>query len=307
MTALLVTGLTGFVGSHLSQQAQAADLCLDGKPVDLRDPAAVLAAVRSLQPKAVIHLAAQSSVALSIDDADETYRVNFTGTLNLLRALRDAGFQGRMLFVGSGDVYGSVRQELLPVTEDVPLRPRNPYGVSKVAAEALCYQWSQSGPFEIVMARPFNHIGPGQSKQFAIADFASQVAAYRRKSAAGVAGASGSSQLRVGDITATRDFTDVRDMRAYLALLESGVNGEAYNVCSGVERSLGDIIEALFDAGGVRMDIAIDPQRLRPSEQRRMLGSFAKLRAHTGWEPRIELPQTLRDILAHCDEKASTP
>ncbi len=302
MTPLLVTGLTGFVGSHLSQQAQASDLCLEGAPVDLRDPAAVLESVHVLQPQAVIHLAAQSSVAQSLDDADETFRVNFTGTLNLLRALRDTGFRGRMLFVGSGDMYGSVRQELLPVTEDVPLRPRNPYAVSKVAAEALCYQWSQSGPFEIVMARPFNHIGPGQSKQFAVADFASQVAAYRRST-----GGAGVSQLRVGDITATRDFTDVRDIvRAYLALLASGVNGEPYNVCSGVERSLGDLIEALFEAGGVRMGIEVDPQRLRPSEQRRMLGSFAKLRAHTGWAPRIELTETLRDILAHCDEKATT-
>jgi len=297
VTALLVTGLSGFVGSHLAQQAPAADLCLEGQLVDLRDAAAVLRAVRAIEPQSVIHLAAQSSVALALEDADETYRVNFTGTLNLLRALRDAGFQGRMLFVGSGDVYGSVPPELLPVTEGVPLRPRNPYAVSKVAAEALCYQWSQSGPFEIVMARPFNHIGPGQSAQFAVADFARQLAAYRR--------GQGPDRLKVGDISATRDFTDVRDIvRAYLALLSDGINGEAYNVCSGVERSLGDIIEALFEAGGTRMQVEVDAQRLRPSEQRRMRGSFAKLQSHTGWEPRIPLGQTLEDILAHSDQEA---
>ncbi|MDB5870908.1 MAG: NAD-dependent dehydratase [Ramlibacter sp.] len=296
LTPLLVTGLTGFVGSHLAQQAGAADLCRDGQMADLRNFDQVAAAVAALRPQSVIHLAAQSSVAQSLLDPIATYQVNFTGTLNLLMALRDSGFRGRMLYVGSGDVYGSVAESLLPVTEDVPLRPRNPYAVSKVAAEALCYQWSQSGPFEIVMARPFNHIGAGQGTQFAVADFARQIVAFRK--------GRGPDKLTVGDIHATRDFTDVRDIvRAYGELLRAGLNGEAYNVCSGVERSLREIIDALFRTSGVTMEVEIDAQRLRPSEQRRMRGSYHKLRTHTGWEPAVPLEQTLQDILDYWDRK----
>lgn len=296
MSTILVTGLSGFVGSYFADRGDVVDLRVDDRLVDLASAAEVEAAVRRLRPSAVIHLAAQSSVALSHEDAAATYRVNFDGTFHLLRALRSCGFAGRMLYVGSGDVYGSVAQESLPVTEDAPLRPRNPYAVSKVAAEALCYQWSQTGPFEIVVARPFNHIGPRQSPTFAVADFARQVVAYRQ--------GRGPAILAVGDIDATRDFTDVRDIvDAYLELLAHGRNGEAYNVCSGVERSLREIIEGLLEAAGVRMEIQVAAERLRPSEQRRMRGSFAKLHSHTGWKPRIPLARTLADIVAYWEGK----
>jgi GDP-4-dehydro-6-deoxy-D-mannose reductase len=298
MTKLLVTGLSGFVGSYLAERDGVFDLGLDGRPVDLTSHAQVVAAVARLRPDAVIHLAAQSSVALSHEDPLGTYRVNFEGTLHLLDALRQAEFRGRMLYVGSGDVYGAVAPDRLPVNEDAPLRPRNPYAVSKVAAEALCYQWSQTGPFDIVMVRPFNHIGPRQSAAFAVSDFARQIAAYRRGEAPAV--------LRVGDIDATRDFTDVRDIvAAYLDVLAAGRTGEVYNVCSGAEHSLREVIDGLFAAAGLRMDIELDTQRLRPSEQRRMCGSYAKLRAHTGWQPRIPLRKTLADIVEYWDQKES--
>lgn len=299
MSTLLVTGLSGFVGSYFADRGDVADLRIHGRPADLASAQEVHAAVARLQPSAVIHLAAQSSVALSREDAAATYRVNFEGTFNLLSALGACNFRGRMLFVGSGDVYGSVGPERLPVGEDVPLRPRNPYAVSKVAAEALCYQWSQTGPFEIVMARPFNHIGPRQNPVFAVADFARQVVAHRN--------GLGPGKLVVGDIDATRDFTDVRDIvDAYTALLAHGRNGEVYNVCSGTERSLREIVEGLFAAAGVRMDIEVAPDRLRPAEQRRMRGSYAKLHSDTGWQPRIPLAQTLADIVAYWEEKGQT-
>lgn len=299
MSVILVTGLSGFVGSYLADRGDVVDLCVDGRPADLVRAEEVEAAVAQARPSAVIHLAAQSSVAAALEDASPTYRVNFDGTHHLLRALQATGFRGRMLYVGSGDVYGAVAPALLPVAEDTPLRPRNPYAVSKVAAEALCYQWSQTGPFEIVMARPFNHIGPRQSPAFAVADFARQVVAHRH--------GRGNGRLQVGDIDATRDFTDVRDIvRAYLDLLSRGLNGEAYNVCSGTERSLRDIIEALFDVSGVRMDIEVEPQRLRSSQQRRMRGSSAKLHSHTGWEPRIGLRETLADIVAYWEEQGTS-
>ena len=293
----LVTGLSGFVGGYCAEQLEAtADLALDGRAVDLRRLEEVQAAVDQARPDAVIHLAAQSSVPAAFDDPLDTQQTNFLGTLNLLLALRATGFAGRMLFVGSGDVYGTVPAAELPVGEDRPLRPRNPYAVSKVAAEALCYQWSQTGPFEVLMVRPFNHIGPRQSTRFAVADFARQIVRMRQGKAP--------PELKVGDIDATRDFTDVRDIvRAYLRIMESGVNGEVYNVCSGTERSLRSIVERLSELARTPLDLAVQADRLRPSEQRRMCGSFERLQAHTGWRPAIPFDQTLADILEYWEQE----
>jgi GDP-4-dehydro-6-deoxy-D-mannose reductase len=297
--SVLVTGLTGFVGSHCAQQLPAAALADQGGSVDLRDPDRVKNAVRAISPQAVIHLAAQSSVPASVENPRQTYEINFLGTLNLLQALHDTRFQGTMLYVGSADLYGAVPFAQLPITEQCPARPLNPYAVSKVAAEALCYQWSRTADFKIVVARPFNHIGPRQSTQFAVSAFARQIVACRKGRAPPL--------LRVGDIDTTRDFTDVRDIvRAYVSLLASGRNGEAYNVCSGVERSLRDVIRAMLDASGVRMEIQVDPQRLRSLEQRRMRGSFAKLKADTGWQPEIPFEQTLIDTLNYWDTEDGT-
>lgn len=291
MSTLLVTGLSGFVGSYFAERPGVVDLRIEGRFVDLCSAQDVQDAVARLKPAGVIHLAALSSVPASFEDPATSYRVNFHGTLHLLSALAACNFRGRMLYVGSGAVYGSVSPELLPVREDTPLRPRNPYAVSKVAAEALCYQWSQTGPFEIVMARPFNHIGPRQSPEFAVADFARQIADFRQ--------GRGPARLEVGDIEATRDFTDVRDIvAAYLELLAHGRNGEVYNVCSGIERSMREVVEGLLQAAGVRMELAVSTERLRPSEQRRMRGSYEKLHSDTGWHPRIPLAQTLADIVA---------
>lgn len=288
---ILVTGLSGFVGSYCAEHMSGTvDLLVGGRLADVRKREEVHGAVAAVRPSAVVHLAAQTWVPASTEDPAQTYQVNFEGTLNLLVALRDCGFRGRMLYVGSADAYGIVPEAELPVVEDRPMRPLNPYAVSKVAAEALCYQWSQTGPFEVVIARPFNHIGPRQSERFAVASFARQIAAYRA--------GRGGPQLTVGDIDTTRDFTDVRDIvRAYAKLLSLGRNGEAYNVCSGVEHSLRDVIRAMLDVSGVDMDIRIEPGRLRSIEQRRMLGSYAKLRSDTGWRPEIPFERTLIDTL----------
>jgi len=285
---LLVTGLTGFVGGYLRKAADCVGLPAD---LDLRDPEGLKQAVAAIRPEMVIHLAAQSFVPRAFEDPVETFDVNFYGTFNLLQALKNAGFRGRMLFVGSGDMYGLVDEAALPVAETHPLRPRNPYAVSKVAAEALCYQWSQTEDFEIVMARPFNHIGPGQSPRFAIADFAAQIAEIAQGRREPV--------LQVGDIDVTRDFLDVRDVvNAYLALLEMGANGEVYNVCSGHERSVRALIEQLAHLAGIEdLRIAQDARRFRPAEQRRVRGDATKLRTHTGWEPRIALAQSLSELL----------
>ena len=202
------------------------------------------------------------------------------------------------MFVGSGDSYGLVSETDLPITEALPLRPRNPYAVSKVAAEALCYQWSQTEPFSLVMTRSFNHIGPGQSERFVVSDFAKQVIEIKKGRREPI--------LNVGDIDVTRDFTDVRDAAAaYALLLERGHNGESYNVCCGAERSLRSLLERLLQLANVEARIVQDAARLRVSEQRRVRGSDAKLHRDTGWEPTITLDQSLNDILQYWEERPS--
>lgn len=295
--AILLTGANGFVGTHVQRRiGESAPFELQGRQVDLRDEPAVRDAISRIAPDAVVHLAGQSFVPASFERPRETYDINFVGTLNLLTALKDSGFRGRMLFVGSGDAYGLVPEAKLPVAEDLPLRPRSPYAVSKVAAEALCYQWSQTGAFDIVMTRSFNHIGPGQSDRFVLSDFAKQVVEIRRGRREAV--------LSVGDIDVTRDFTDVRDAaRAYALLLQRGRNGEIYNVCSGNEQSIRSLLLRLLELAGVDARIEQDPSRLRRGEQRRLRGSSDKLRQDTGWNPEITIDQTLRDILQDWEER----
>ena len=287
MVKHLLTGANGFVGLTMQTVLPCVPLPAG---LDLRDRAALNAAIAEIQPDTVIHLAAQSFVPASFENPRETFDINFYGTLNMLEALQSIGFRGRMLFVGSGDTYGQVPEAALPVREEHPLHPRNPYAVSKVAAEALCYQWSQTSGFEIVMARPFNHIGPGQNPRFAITDFARQITEIRLGRRSPV--------LQVGDIDVTRDFTDVRDVeRAYALLLEKGRNGGTYNVCSGREHSIRELLQRLIALAGVDARIEQDPARLRPAEQRRMVASFETLHRDTGWQPLIPIEQSLQDLL----------
>ena len=295
---LLLTGSDGFVGSVLKRCRTCSPLADDSGNVDLRDADRLRRAVSRGGPDAVIHLAAQSFVPESFAHPRETYDINFLGTLNLLEALKAAGFKGRFLYVGSGDSYGVVAPDELPIDEAHPLRPRSPYAVSKAAAEALCYQWSQSEAFEIVMTRSFNHIGPGQSERFVVSDFARQVVEIRNGTRTAV--------IRTGDVDVTRDFTDVRDVvQAYLLLLEQGKCGEVYNVCSGSEQSVRDLLTRLLQLAGVEAAVELDPARLRRSEQRRICGSPRKLERDTGWSRRYSLDTSLADILNDWEAKLS--
>lgn len=247
-------------------------------------------------PSAVLHLAASSNVDESFSDPQLCFDINFHGTWNLLRALRKAEFSGRLLYVSSGDCYGTLPDDALPVGEERPLRPRNPYAVSKTAAEALCYQWSQTEGVDVVVARPFNHIGPGQDQRFAIASFCHQVASIEAGKAPAI--------LRTGNLDVTRDFTDVRDvLRAYYALLERGRTGEAYNVASGREVRLGDALDALLAMSGVDAKLEIDDRRKRSSEQRRVVADIAKIRRDVGWEPRIAFRESLGATLDYWRRK----
>ena len=292
----LVTGSDGFVGRHFCGQYGGIPLADSQGRIDLSDRARLRSAIASAKPEAVLHLAAQSSVAASMRNPEATFQVNFFGTLHLLEALDAAGFQGVLLYVGSADVYGRTDDADLPSRESQPLRPLSPYAVSKVAAEALCYQWSQLRKFRVVLARPFNQIGPGQDARFAAVQFARQVSRIRRGLQPPV--------ITTGDLDVTRDFTDIRDaIRAFYMLLDRGENGEIYNICSGQEQSLRSLVESFLLISGVKAELRIDRERLRPAEQRRIVGNSDKIRAAVGWKPEIPLHTTLADILREEDEK----
>lgn len=265
--------------------------------VDLCEPGALDEYLLDGPPDAVIHLAGQTFVPQSFKDPAGTLQVNLQGTLNLLESLKRSGFSGAFLFVSSGDVYGQVAEEQLPITEAFLPRPRNPYGVSKVAAELLCQQWSFAEPWRMMVARPFNHVGMGQKADFVIPAVARQLARIRH----GLQDAC----IEVGDIDVTRDFLDVRDvLSAYFALLEKGRSGEVYNVCSGQEYRLRDLIGQMATLAGVELQIRQDPQKLRKAEQRRVRGSNAKLQRETGWKPDHGMEQILLDVLADWDVRA---
>jgi GDP-4-dehydro-6-deoxy-D-mannose reductase len=287
---VLVTGDQGFVGCHaLDRWSGARGLSEFDNRINICNKAGLIECLREYQPGVVLHLAAISFVPDSFHSPETTFEVNFMGTLRLLEALAETGFTGRFLFIGTGDAYGMVPVDTLPVRENFVLRPRNPYAVSKVAAEALCYQWSQTGPFEVVMARPFNHIGVGQAPTFVISDFARQIAEVSAGLRPPV--------LHGGNIDVTRDFTDVKDvLRAYELLLSKGRNGEIYNVCSGVERSVRSLVERLLKLVGVEAEIQIDPTRFRSSDQPRVCGDHAKLSGDTGWQPAVSMDETLLSI-----------
>lgn len=298
MTAkrLLVTGLDGFVGSVVRQLlAETAlrscfELVVPSQLMELRDRGTLADAIKETKPEYVLHLAGQSFIPAAIKDPIATYEINFLGTLSLLEALKDHGFEGRFLYVSSGDVYGLVSPSRLPVTENHPLHPRNPYAVSKAAAELLCQQWTLMQDFDIVVARPFNHVGPGQAEWFVVSDFAKQVIEVKLGLRA--------PEIHVGSIDVTRDFTDVRDVvLAYLRLIESGRRGEIYNVCSGSEHSIRDVLDYLLELSGVDCRIISEAARQRSNEQTRMVGSFAKLNQEVGWQPVIKIDQSLQDVL----------
>jgi GDP-4-dehydro-6-deoxy-D-mannose reductase len=300
MKQLFVTGANGFVGRHL--QAFLAQCShndwnlLQTDRFDLLLPDSLDSLLEQHCPDAVIHLAGQTFVPDAFRDPVHTFQVNLLGTLNLLQALKRRGFSGTFLYVSSGDVYGQVAEADLPVVETLAPHPRNPYAVSKVSAELLCQQWSYTEPWRIIVARPFNHIGAGQGDSFVISNMARQIVRAQRGLQP--------PRLEVGDIDVTRDFLDVQDViEAYLLLLDKGRNGEIYNVCSGQERRVRDLISEMAELAGVEVELVQDPARMRRAEQRRVVGSSDKLQKETGWKPGVNITETLRRVLSDWDAR----
>lgn len=307
ITGLLITGQGGFVGQHLLRtlSAQASSAPEHGRKrfsvspradFDLLIPQSIERMIGEDVPDAVIHLAGQTSVPAAIANPAETLQINLIGTLNLLQILKKRGFAGTFLYVSSGDIYGGVAEEHLPIDESQPPQPRNPYAVSKIATEVLCQQWSRVEPWRIVIARPFNHIGTGQRPDFVISEIARQITCIKLGQQ--------SPRLSLGDIDVSRDFLDVEDViSAYLALLVRGENGEIYNVCSGKEFVVRDLAERMMALAGIKAEIERDSKRFRPADQRRVVGNSDKLRTATHWQPCIDIQESLRAILYDWETK----
>lgn len=256
--------------------------------VDVTDPQAVDAAVEDARPEVVYHLAGWADVGRSWSEPMAVLKVNAEGTLNVLEAARRHGAE-RVVAVASADVYGVVTEAELPLTETSELRPTSPYAASKVAADYLALQAFLGHGQSVIRVRPFNHLGPGQSEAFVASALATRIARAERE---------GQPDIAVGNLSARRDFTDVRDIvRAYRLLVEKGVPGEAYNICSGVVVSIQEIADQLVSLARSPIALKEDPALLRPVDLPVLRGDASKLRSATGWEPQIPLSQTLNDIL----------
>lgn len=288
----LIIGGTGFAGRHLARQlSDRYSVTATGRDQDIRDHKLVLELVSRSAPDLVVNLAAITTVRETCERPRETYDIGFFGLFNLLVALKSCKFRGRVLHVSSSEVYGFPASAELPLTEAAPLRPLSPYSVAKAAGEMLCQQWAQQGDFAIILARPFTHIGPGQSSRFSVAKFARQIADMMAGRLEPV--------IEVGNLRATRDLTDVRDVaRAYDLILHLGAIGHVYNVCSGREVAMRDILDELIRLSGKHIEVAEARALVREAEQQRLCGSYAALKAATGWTPEIPLTRTLVDMLA---------
>ena len=294
-TRVLVTGAAGFVGRHLSAHLRACGdevVEVDRTPehggIDITDGAAVTRLVAEVSPAVVYHLAGWADVGGSWKAPVEAFRTNAEGTLNVLSAAVDAKV-GRVLAVSSADVYGKVDPSELPLTEDSPLRPASPYAASKVAADYLGLQaWLGRG-LPVLRVRAFNHLGPGQTDKFVAPALASRIAHAERD---------GGNVLPIGDLSARRDFTDVRDVvRAYRLLVQHGEPGEVYNVCSGIDMAVQDLADQLLAQATIPLRFETDPNLLRPVEVPVLRGNHDRLTAATGWEPDIPISRTLTDLL----------
>jgi GDP-4-dehydro-6-deoxy-D-mannose reductase len=300
---ILVTGASGFVGSHLMPALAAAfpDAALLTPKIDISDRAQVEAAVSAASPDVCIHLAAVSAVAAAQNAPDHAWRVNFRGTLNMAWALSRSAPNCLLLYVSSADAYGASFRRGQKLDEDAPLAPINTYSETKAAADlALCGMAEQG--LRVVRLRPFNHTGPGQSAQFVVVAFALQIA----RIAAGLQ----APVLQVGNLETWRDFLDVRDVcAAYVACIQRRdilASGTILNLASGHARRVGDVLADLIALAGVEVEIQVDASRIRDTDIRMACGNPTRAQELLGWRPVIPWDQTLRDVLDDCRSRVGT-
>lgn len=317
---VLITGVTGFVGSHLAEFCLArGDVEVLGTyrwrsprdniehikdleliEVDLLDFASVQKALQRVRPDWIFHLAAQSYVPTSWSAPTHTLQTNILGQVHLFEAMRALDLlDTRFLVVGSSEEYGLVHANEVPIRETNPLRPLSPYGVSKVAQDLLGFQYFRSYGLLTVRTRAFNHGGPRRGEVLLPSDFAKQIAEIEEGLAEPI--------VKVGSLDPVRDFTDVRDIvRAYWLALEKGETGEVYNIGSGNSPSIGELLERLLQFTDVSIEVRQVPEKMRPSDVERLVGDSSKFRDRTGWAPQITLDTMLRDTLDYWRERVSS-
>jgi GDP-4-dehydro-6-deoxy-D-mannose reductase len=259
---------------------------------DVRHPRKMGRILQKTQPDAIYHLAAQASVGASFELPVATMDVNVSGTVGMLEAVKRESPETPVLFPSSSEVYGRVRPSQIPIKETLDAAPTNPYAASKLAGEEMCRFYARSFDLNIVVARSFNHTGPGQAKGFVIPDFASQVAELELKS--------GKRRLRVGNLSARRDLSDVRDVvRGYRLLLRKGKPGDIYHLGSGKAYRISDLLRMLLDQAEKEVTVEVDPALKRPSDIPILKASLAKTRRRTGWKPKIPIEETISDTLSY--------
>lgn len=309
----LITGVNGFVSSHLiallhregydiigldikiNAEDKASKLILSGNgkidlvECDLRDNMKLTEIVSQNRPDLIFHLAAQSSVKLSFENPAETYLINVIGTLNILEAISNLEKPAKVLLISSSEIYGQLKPDQVPVREAAPLKPVNPYAVSKATVDMMAYQYWKVYNLPVYLARAFSHAGPGQRTVAVLSDWAFQTA----KIELGLH----PPQIDVGNMDVIRDYMDVRDtVRAYWSILTEGEPGVPYNVCSGIGYKLTDLLKIIISFTSKQIEIIPDPSRLRPVDIPILIGSPEKLNKATGWQPKIKIEKTLRDL-----------
>jgi GDP-4-dehydro-6-deoxy-D-mannose reductase len=313
----LITGAGGFVGGHLCAhllahtdwdilgtvypqqvESQPEEPRLRLQHLDLRDPDGVRALLEENELDLVFHLAAQSIPAISFDNPWDTLETNIRSQLNILHSVRVLGLRTRVLVIGSNEEYGHPQKGDLPFTEDSPLKPANPYAVSKVTQDLMGLQFHLAYKLDVVRLRPFNHTGPGQSPRFVVPAFASQIARIEAGLQEPV--------LKVGNMAAARDFSDVRDIvHGYHLAATTGEPGDIYNLASGQPHKISALLDTLLSFTDVRIRVETDPERYRPVDVPVVYGSAEKFYQLTGWMPEIPFEQTLEDTLDYWREQVS--
>lgn len=318
MKKVIITGVTGFAGSHLTEyiinnklaelhgtyRGKSTDLSninhvkdkLNLVKCDITDYFVVKQTIKEIDPDYIFHLAAQSFVPESWKSPKETLETNIMGTLNIFEAIREVNPEIKVQIASSSETYGLVYENETPIKETNPFRPLSPYGVSKAAMDLLGYQYHQSYGLKIIMTRAFNHTGPRRGDVFVASNWSKQIAEIEKGTQKPV--------LMVGSLTSKRDFTDVRDIvRAYWLAVEKCEPGEAYNICSGKTHTMQSILDKLLSFTDKKITIKEDPKRLRPSDVKVLLGDHGKFTKQTGWEPEIPLDKTLKDLLDYWRKK----
>lgn len=305
-TRALIIGAAGFVGGYLADHLTNTckwSVCVTKMPhealdiqnvtvrdLDILDKNQISALLDAEKPDVIFHLAAQSSVGLSWKNPQLTADVNIKGTLNVLDAIRDSGLATRLILIGSGEEYGVVQPDEIPVKETTQTRPANIYAVTKNTQNAFGKLYAKAYGMHIISTRSFNHIGPNQAPLFVVADFCKQVAEIEKGLREPV--------IRVGNLSAKRDFTDVRDVvRAYSLLAQKGEAGETYNVGQGKSYVIQDILDMILSLSNKKITVEIDPAKLRPVDVPEIRADISKLADATGWQPEIALENTISETL----------